>query len=260
MTYSRAKSLLASLACAACFVAGSAMAAPAGIVSSTAGTIHPALDCSADWRHPVEQHVEMRGMSLSLEEFSNDERHFSIRRSDHVLDIYFLQQALLIKGPDAAEIEHYTEDELNWFPMVLSIPNSVLHSMSPKGPCSVKGKTQFSQALTGELRFGPHKLTFAEGAVEPAGPNTLTYRFAATVTPPLDGVTSIEYTGQIRFAPKAKPLAASTKLTGYTLIGPDHPMPVVGDASLRLSTVGELRALLGQREPMDEDSSPDPHF
>jgi len=37
-------------------------------------------------------------------------------------------------------------------------------------------------------------------------------------------------------------------------------MPVVGDASLRLSTVGELRALLTQREPMDEDGSPGPHF
>jgi len=214
MKHFRAKSLSASLACAVCFVAASAAAGPARPAQSAASAIRPALDCSADWRHPVEQHVEMRGMSLALEEFSNDERHFSIRRSDHVLDIYFLQQALLIKGPDAAEIEHYTEDELNWFPMVLSIPNSVLHTMSPKGPCSVKGKTQFSQALTGDLRFGPHKLTFAEGAVEPAGPNMLAYRFAATVSPPLDGVTSIEYSGQLRFAPKARPLAASTRLTG----------------------------------------------
>ncbi|HEX7641127.1 MAG TPA: hypothetical protein VF472_02850 [Burkholderiaceae bacterium] len=220
----------------------------------------PALDCSADWRHPVEQHVEMRGMSLSLEEFANDERHFSIRQSDHLLDIYFLQQALLIKGPNTSEIEHYTEDELNWFPMVLAIPNSVLFSMSPKGPCSVKGKTQFSQALDGNVGFGPHKLTFAEGAIEPSGPGMLAYRFAATVSPPLDGYNSIEYSGQLRFAPKSKPLAASTRLTGYTLIGPDHPMPVVGDASLRLSTVGELRALLTQRESMDEDGGAGPHF
>ena len=220
----------------------------------------PALDCSADWRHPVEQHVEMRGMSLSLEEFANDERHFSIRQSDHLLDIYFLQQALLIKGPNTSEIEHYTEDELNWFPMVLAIPNSVLFSMSPKGPCSVKGKTQFSQALDGNVGFGPHKLTFAEGAIEPSGPGMLAYRFAATVSPPLDGYNSIEYSGQLRFAPKSKPLAVSTRLTGYTLIGPDHPMPVVGDASLRLSTVGELRALLTQRESMDEDGGAGPHF
>ncbi len=218
----------------------------------------PSADCRAEWRHPIEQHVEMRGMSLSLEEFANDERHFSIRQSNHVLDIYFLQQALLIKGPPPAEIEHYTEDQLNWFPMVLSIPNSVLSRMSPNGPCSVKGKTQFSQALDGNVGFGLHKLTFAEGAIEPAGPSTLAYRFAATVSPPLDGVSSIEYSGQLRFAPKTKPLAPSTKLTGYTLIGPDHPMPVVGDANLRLSTVGELRALLAQREPMDEDSSPEP--
>ncbi|MBV8633147.1 MAG: hypothetical protein JO002_01540, partial [Burkholderiaceae bacterium] len=159
----------------------------------------------------------------------------------------------------AHEIERYTEDELTWFPMVLAIPNSVLSSMSPKGPCSVKGKTQFSQALDGNVGFGSHKLTFAEGAIEPSGPGTLAYRFAATVSPPLDGVASIEYSGQLRFAPKSKPLAASTKLTGYTLIGPAHPMPVVG-ADLRLSTVGELRALLAQREPMDEDSGPEPRF
>lgn len=222
-----------------------------------AGTV---VDCRADWRHPIEQHVEMRGMSLSLEEFTNDEKHFSIRQSNHVLDIYFLQQALLIKGPPPAEIEHYTEDELNWFPMVLSIPNSVLSSMSPAGPCSVKSKTQFSHSLNGNVRFGQHKLTFAEGAIEPSGPGTLAYRFAATVSPPLGGVSSIEYSGQLRFAPKSKPLAASTNLTGYTLIGPDRPMPVVGDASLRLSTVGELRALLAQREPMDEDGGAGPHF
>ncbi len=220
----------------------------------------PAADCRADWRHPIEQHVEMRGMSLSLEEFANDERHFSIRQSDHVLDIYFLQQALLIKGPPPAEIEHYTEDELNWFPMVLSIPNSVLSSMSPNGPCSVKSKTQFSQALDGNVGFGQHKLTFAEGAIEPSGPGTLAYRFAATVSPPLDGVSSIEYSGQLRFAAKTRPLAPSTKLTGYTLVGAEHPMPVVGDANLRLSTLGELRALLTQREPMDEDSNPEPQF
>lgn len=246
MTLHRALTLLA--------VATGAAAAPAW-----AG---PAVDCSADWRHPVEQHVEMRGMSLSLEEFSNDERHFSIRQSDHSLDIYFLQQALLIKGPNSSEIERYTEGELNWFPMVLAIPNSVLFSTSPKGPCSVKVKTQFSQALDGNVGFGSHKLTFAEGAIEPSGPGVLAYRFAATVSPPLDGVSSIEYSGQLRFAPKIKPLAASTRLTGYTLIGPDHPMPVVGDASLRLSTVGELRALLAQREPMDEDggSGAGPHF
>jgi hypothetical protein len=249
MAASRTLYLLALIAGAA---AMPALAGPAMTV--------PALDCSADWRHPVEQHVEMRGMSMSLEEYANDERHFSIRQSDHLLDIYFLQEALLIKGPAVSEIEHYTEDELNWFPMVLSIPNSVLFSTSPKGPCSVKSKTQFSQALDGNVGFGPHKLTFAEGAVEPSGPGMLAYRFAATVSPPLDGVSSIEYSGQLRFAPKSKPLAASTKLTGYTLISPDHPMPVVGDANLRLSTVGELRAMLAQREPMDEDAGPEPHL
>jgi len=236
------------LAFSACLAAAPALAGSA------------AADCRSDWRHPIEQHVEMRGMSLSLEEFANDERHFSIRQSNHVLDIYFLQQALLIKGPPPAEIEHYTEDELSWFPVVLSILNSVLSSMSPEGPCSVKGKTQFSQALDGNVGFGRHKLTFAEGAIEPSGPSTLAYRFAATVSPPLDGVSSIEYSGQLRFATKTKPLAPSTKLTGYTLIGPEHPMSVVGDANLRLTTLAELRALLTQREPMDEDGSPEPQF
>jgi len=220
----------------------------------------PPAGCHGDWQHPVEQHVQMRGMAMSMEEFANDERHFSIKQSSHVLDIYFLKEALLIKGPSAGEIEHYTEEELSWFPMVLAIPNSVLSSLSPKGPCALRGKTQFSQRLAGNLGFGPHKLTFVEGNIAPSGPSELAYTFAATVTPPLEGVTSIQYSGSLRFARKAKPLAPSTNVTGYTLIGVERPMPVVGDANLRLSTVAELRTLLAQREPMDDDGGAEPHF
>jgi len=220
----------------------------------------PSPECHGDWQHPVEQHVEMRGMSMSMEEYANDERHFSIKQSSHVLDIYFLKEALLIKGPPAGEIEHYSEEELTWFPMVLAIPNSVLSSLSPKGPCALRGKTQFSQRLDGNLGFGPHRLTFVEGNIAPSGPSELAYSFAATVTPPLEGVTSIQYSGSVRFARRAKPLAPSTNVTGYTLIGAERPLPVVGDANLRLSTVAELRTLLAQREPMDEDSGAEPHF
>ncbi len=220
----------------------------------------PPASCHGDWQHPVEQHVEMRGMSMSMEEFANDERHFSIKQSGHVLDIYFLKEALLIKGPPMREIERYSEEELSWFPMVLEIPNSVLSSLAPKGPCALKGKTQFSQRLDGNLGFGPHKLTFIEGNIAPSGPSELAYTFAATVTPPLEGVASIQYSGSIRFARRAKPLAPSTNVTGYTLIGPERPMPVVGDANLHLSTVAELRTMLAQREPMDEDSGAEPHF
>ncbi|HEY8027557.1 MAG TPA: hypothetical protein VIF60_23660 [Burkholderiaceae bacterium] len=241
--------LLAPLASVACCLFG----ASANVAAAPA-------DCHGNWQHPVEQHVEMRGMSLSLEEYANDERHFSIKQAAHVLDIYFLKEALLIKGPTTGEIEQYSEEELSWFPMVLAIPNSVLSSLSPKGPCSLKGKTQFSQHLDGNLGFGQHKLTFVEGNVSPSGPSELAYSFAATVTPPLEGVSSIQYSGSMRFASKAKPLAATTNLTGYTLIGSERPLPVVGDASLRLSTVGELRTLLAQREPMDEDSGAEPHF
>ena len=212
----------------------------------------PNNECRDAWQHPVEQHVEMRGMSLSLEEFANDEKHFSIKQSNHILDIYFLQEAMLIKGPTADEIEHYSEEELSIFPMVLSIPNSVLSSLSPKGPCSVKSKTQFSRSLNGSVAFGQHKLTFVEGELSPNGPSEVVYRFAATVSPPLEGVSSIQYSGSMRFA-KTKPLAPSTKLTGYALVGAEHPTPVVGDANLRFSTLGELRAVLAQREPMDED-------
>jgi hypothetical protein len=57
----------------------------------------------------------------------------------------------------------------------------------------------------------------------------------------------------MRFARKAKPLSANTNVTGYTLVGVAHPLPVVGDASLRLSTVGELRSLLARLEPQDQD-------
>lgn len=213
-----------------------------------------AVDCTWNWEHPVSQRIEMRGMNLSLDEYANNERHFSIRQANHVLDIYFLQDALLLKGPPPAEIEQYSEEELAWFPMVFSIPNAILSRMSPKGPCSIKGKTSFSHRLSGTLGFGSHKLTFAEGNVAPNGPNTVAYSFAATVSPPLEGFDSIQYSGSMRFARKAKPLSANTNVTGYTLIGIVHPQPVVGDTTLRLSTVGELRALLARLEPLDQDN------
>jgi hypothetical protein len=209
--------------------------------------------CTHNWEHPVAQQTVMRGMNMSMEEYANNERHFLIRRDNHVLDIYFLQDAMLIKGPTSNEIEHYSEEELAWFPMAFAIPNAVLSNMSPKGPCSLKSKTLFSQRLTGAVGFGPHKLTFAEGKIEPNGHSTYSYSFAATVTPPLEGVSSIQYSGSMRFARKAKPLSANTNVTGYTLVGVAHPLPVVGDASLRLSTVGELRSLLARLEPQDQD-------
>lgn len=212
-----------------------------------------AESCTHNWEHPVAQQTMMRGMNMSMEEYANNEKHFSIRRDNHVLDIYFLQDAMLIKGPSSNEIEHYSEEELSWFPMAFAIPNAVLSSMSPKGPCFVKSKTQFAQRLSGALGFGPHKLTYAEGKIEPNGHSSYSYSFAATVTPPLEGVSSIQYSGSMRFARKAKPLSANTIVTGYTLVGVAHPLPVIGDATLRLSTVGELRSLLARLEPQDQD-------
>ena len=212
-----------------------------------------AVDCTQMWEHPISQQIEMRGMSMSLDEYANNERHFSIRQGSHLLDIYFLQDAVLIKGPSSTEIAQYTEDELSWFPMAFAIPDAVLSSMSPNGPCAVKAKIRFSQRLSGSLGFGAHKLTFAEGSIAPAGPGALAYTFAATVSPPLEGLNSIQYSGSMRFARNMKPLAANTNVIGYTLVGVVHPLPVVGDATLRLSTLGELRALLARLGPLDQD-------
>jgi hypothetical protein len=227
--------------------------AASGAIFACMGRPVLAADCTQMWEHPISQQIEMRGMSMSLDEYANNERHFSIKQGNHVLDIYFLQDALLIKGPTSAEIAQYTEDELSWFPMAFAIPDGVLSSMSPNGPCAVKAKTRFSQRLSGKLGFGAHKLTFAEGSVGPAGPGTLAYTFAATINPPLEGLNSIQYSGSMRFARNIKPLAASTNVLGYTLVGVVHPLPVVGDATLRLSTLGELRALLARLEPLDQD-------
>ena len=155
-----------------------------GLIFAAPGPAALAVECTQNWEHPISQQIEMRGMSLSLEEYANNERHFSIRQANHVLDIYFLQDALLIKGPPLAEIEQYSEEELSWFPMAFAIPNAILSSMSPKGPCSIKNKTQFSRPLSGVLGFGAHKLTFAEGKLIPSGPGKVAYTFAATVSPP----------------------------------------------------------------------------
>jgi|GEM_PF-2265611 len=239
MSINRLKNLLTPL-CGMLIFAGSMQSAAAE-------------SCTHNWEHPVSQQTVMRGMNMSMEEYANNERHFSIRRDNHVLDIYFLQDAMLIKGPSNNEIEQYSEEELSWFPMAFAIPNAVLSSMSPKGPCSLKSKTQFAQRLSGAVGFGPHKLTYAEGKIEPNGHSTYSYSFAATVTPPLEGVSSIQYSGSMRFAPKTKPLSANTIVTGYTLVGVTHPLPVIGDATLRLSTVGELRSLLARLEPQDQD-------
>lgn len=220
-----------------------------GLTQSSAA----AESCSQNWEHPVAQQTEMRGMSMTMEEYANNEKHFSIKQNKHVLDIYFLQDAMLIKGPTNDEIEHYSEEELSWFPMAFAIPNAVLSNISPKGPCSLKSKTQFAQHLSGAVGFGPHKLTYAEGKIEPSGRSGYSYSFAATVNPPLEGISSIQYSGSMRFARKTKPLSANTIVTGYTLVGVAHPLPVIGDATLRLSTVGELRSLLARLEPQDQD-------
>lgn len=229
-----------------------------GLACNGVSEAAPTVECSQSWEHPIAQQIEMRGMSLSMEEYANNERHFSIRQANHVLDIYFLQDAMLVKGPPVTEIERYSEEELSWFPMAFSIPDTILSSMSPKGPCGLKGKTQFSQRLSGVLGFGPHKLTYAAGSIVPNGPSKVDYSFEATVSPPLEGLSSIQYSGSMRFARKAKPLAANTNVTGYTLVGVAHPLPVVGDATLRLSTVGELRQLLARLEPQDQDDDEGP--
>jgi hypothetical protein len=228
-----------------------------GLIFTTLSIDTFAADCARHWEHPASEHVEMRGMTLSLDEYAHNERHFSIKRADHLLDIYFLQDALLIKGPPLPEIERYSEEELSWFPMAFAIPNTVLSVLSPQGPCSIKNKKQFSRDLPGTLGFGIHKLTHVEGEVKPAGSSKVAYRFAITVSPPLEGQGLIQYSGLIRFAKKTKPLAAATKLTGYALVGVMHPLPLIGGASLRLSTLGQLRAALARQAPADQDDEDD---
>jgi hypothetical protein len=228
-----------------------------GLIFTTCFTIAHASGCTQHWENPSSQRVEMRGMVLALDEYANKERHFSIKQASHVLDIYFLEHALLVKGPLKSEIEQYSEDELDWFPMALALPNAVLSSVSTKPPCTTRDKIRFSQPLDGKLGFGAHKLTQVNGEIALTGTGLVNYKFTATVTPPLEGQNSIVYNGSLRLSRTRKPLAASTNITGYTLIGVTHPLPVVGEAPLHLSTVGELRALLAREESMDQDENDD---
>src|SRR5450756_914971 len=112
-----------------------------GLFFSLSGEVG-AADCRNDWWGSSSQTMTMTmdsPISFALTDYKNEERHFSAKQGrDRSLDIYYLKDAVLIKGYSEAQIEQTNQNELSMMPIAaLSLPTTILARAAPKGPCSV---------------------------------------------------------------------------------------------------------------------------
>ena len=222
------------------------------ILFITLSSISHAATCSNNWLLPSSQTMEMKNMSASITEYASGERHFSIRQGEEYIDVYYLKGALLVKGLSADKIKSYSRETIWWLPMVFVVPASVLSQAVPNGPCKLNGKTPFSIKLSGAIGYGPQKLTHAEGEVFPASPSEIVYKFTAATDPPAKDGKLILYSGTLKLSPREAAPKESDNIVGYTLVRQTGLSTVVGSSALPVTTLGELRQALVQKNKVTQ--------
>lgn len=203
-----------------------------------------AADCENRWERPASQTMSIdAAISISLSDYKNGERHFSVKDSGQSIDIYYLKGVVLVQGYSQAQVEQLAADTLFMMPMAFTVPIAVLSEAVPKGPCSVEGKSSFAVPLAGGMSLQGRKLTKAVGELLPSAPGEVSYQLDVSIDPPAHDKTSLRYSGTMSFVSQQASPDEETDVTGYLLVMRSRPFPVAGSAGVP-AKLGDLRRFL----------------
>jgi hypothetical protein len=192
-----------------------------------------AADCASNnnWKRPSSQTMERGNINAAMTKYENNERHFLMKTGESQIDIYYLDEMLLVKGLDDAEINF---NSIALLPMVLSTPMKILSQALPQGPCKITKKITFS-------------LPNIDGEIEPAAEGVLKYKFVITDKKSKD-VKVNKFSGMMQFSPPTPMPDENTDVRGYKLVGRTPPYTMIGSSVLPVSTIGELRHALKEKK------------
>ena len=225
-----------------------------GLFFSLSGEVG-AADCRNDWWGSSSQTMTMTmdsPISFALTDYKNEERHFSAKQGrDRSLDIYYLKDAVLIKGYSEAQIEQTNQNELSMMPIAtLSLPTTILAMAAPKGPCSVGVKTPFSIQFSDADRLRDRTISSAVGHLFQSAPNEISYELGVSFDPgpPAPYKALVRYSGTLSFAPQEASPTSDADVAGYTVFTPSRPFPVIGSSAIPVVKLGEVRRFLASRQ------------
>ena len=215
-------------------------------LSAQAGT----ADCRNDWWGSSSQTMTMdSSISFALTNYKNEERHFSVNQGpDRSLDIYYLKDAVLIKGYSDAQIEQTNQNELSMMPIAtLSLPTTLLAKAAPKGPCNVGAKMPFSIQFSDADKLRDRTISGAAGHLIQSAPNEISYEIDVSFDPaPYKAL--VRYSGTLSFAPQEESPTNDADLAGFTVFGNSRPFSVIGSSAFPVMKLGEVRRFLATRQ------------
>jgi hypothetical protein len=192
-----------------------------------------AIDCASNnnWKRPSSQTMETKHISAALIKYENNERYFSMKRGESQVVIYYLEEMLLVKGLDDAEINF---NEIVLLPAILATPVKIISQAFPQGPCKITKKTTFV-------------LPDAEGEIVPSSDGGLNYKFVL-IDKKSKEVRTINFIGTMRFTPPIPEPDKNTDVRGFKLVGRTEPYTVIGSSVLPVVTLKELRRVLKEKK------------
>lgn len=204
-----------------------------------------AADCQYAWLHPSSQTMRMdSAYSSTLTEYNNMERHYSVKQTDHTLDIYYLQGLVLVKGFSDDQIEKMAQSAgLFMLPMNIALPAAILIEAAPKGPCNIASKTPFSIKLSDGSMLQDRKMTSAKGQISRDTRYDVSYEMDVLTDPPSPNKGAVRIVGTMSFAPKQAAPSDDTDIRGYTVVRRSKTCGVAGSKGVP-SKLGELRRFL----------------
>jgi hypothetical protein len=206
------------------------------------------VGCRNEWARPSSETMSMdSAISFQLADYKNDERHFSVMQGDRGIEIYYLKEAVLVKGYSQAQLEEFPENALFMMPMTFAVPISILTEVAPKGPCNIKEKILVSMRLSGAMGLQDRKLSGANGQLLPSASSEVTYELDVLIEPPAPNKTSVRYSGTMSFAPKQESPPDDTDFTNFFVVTRSRPFPVAGYSGIP-ARLGELRRYLAARQ------------
>lgn len=222
-----------------------------------------AADCRNEWWSPSFQTMNMDSVALisfTLTDYKNEERHFSAERGpDQRIDVYYLKDVVLVKGYSEAQIEELTQNELSMMPIAtFALPTTILARVAPRGPCSVRAKTPFSIQFSDADRLRDRTISGAVGHLSQSVPNEISYELVVAIAPapPAPYKASVRYSGTMSFAPQEESPPDDADVTGYTVLTPSRPFPVIGSSAIPVVKLGEVRRFLASRQMAPNPARP----
>lgn len=190
-----------------------------------------AKGCPNNWKRPSTQTMELGTIYATFAKYENGERYLSMKTGKLKIDVYYLRDALLVKGMDDIEINY---DSILGLPVMFALPMQVVSRAVPKGFCNVTEKISFS-------------IMGAEGEISPSAQELLNYKF--TSIDKKSAKVKINYfSGTMGFTPPPNAPSEDIDVRGYKLVGQNKPYPVIGSKDLPVTTLGALRRALAEKK------------